>query len=138
MVMRTRQSVDAQDPRTAHIKLTIDHQCYQWNVLIYFIFFIHRIKDEFLYHSIKHGYAILFILYLLGVNKRVIFQLHVVILYFVKQKNRRINKWRFFIKASNIHDQISLNLLNSFYFYNLGNTFCSEMFKNEVINRDIH
>ena len=34
-----------------------------------------------------------------------------------KQKNWGINKWRFFIKPSNIHRQISLILLNSFYFF---------------------
>ena len=38
-------------------------------------------------------------------------------------KNWGINKWRLFIKASNIHHQISLILLNSFYSYNLCNNF---------------
>ena len=42
------------------------------------------------------------------------------------------------LKASNIQDQISLNLLNSFHFYNFCNNLFSLLFENEVINYNIY
>ena len=35
-----------------------------------------------------------------------------------------INKWKYFINASNKHPQISLILLNLFFSYNIYNNFC--------------
>ena len=47
-------------------------------------------------------------------------------------------KSKFFIKTFHINHQISLFLLNLFYFYKLCNNFCHWIFKNEVINRYIN
>ena len=52
---------------------------------------------------------------------------------FIKQNNWGTNKWRFYKKTSNIHHQISLISMNSFYFYNICYTFCDQLFKNEVL-----
>ena len=120
--------------------MTIDHQINQWNVLFHFIFFIHRIKDEFLYLSIKHGYAILLILHLLGVNKKGNISSTRSNFVFRQTEKLRYEQMEIFhqLKASNIQDQISLNLLNSFHFYNFCNNLFSLLFENEVINYNIY
>ena len=53
---------------------------------------------------------------------------------FHQTKNWIMNKWRIFIKTSNIH----LILLNLASFYNHRNSLFSWMFTNEVIDRYMH
>ena len=48
-------------------------------------------------------------------------------------KNRGINKWKFFISASNIHPQISLILLNVVSFYSLCNNFGNKCLKMKLL-----
>ena len=48
-------------------------------------------------------------------------------------KNWDINKWRFFIKSSNIHPQISLILLNVVPFLNICNFFADKCLKMKLL-----
>ena len=52
---------------------------------------------------------------------------------FVKPPKLSYNKWRFFINATYIHPQISLNLLNVVSIYNLCNLFADKCLKKKLL-----